>query len=120
MRQFKFFKKNYGITRSWWPTTIGHFQWMYRPMGTMFYTEVSMVDGFYQEETKTMFIEAENHHISSFDNFMAMNRNKTIFAYRFIYGEDINHIIYDADNFDDMPRDRPLLFVGIIRSNEVF
>ena len=45
--------------------------------------------------------------------------NNIIFAYEFVDNADISNMIhYNEDNFDDMPRDRPLIFRGVIRGNE--
>ena len=52
---------------------------------------------------------------------MERNADKIIFTYEFVDNTDISNMIhYNHENFDDMPRDRPLIFRGIIRSHEVF
>jgi hypothetical protein len=50
---------------------------------------------------------------------MEMNRDNIIFVYEFVDNADISNMIhYNEDNFDDMPRDRRLIFRGVIRNNE--
>jgi hypothetical protein len=50
---------------------------------------------------------------------MEMNRNNIIFAYEFVDNTDISNMIhYGEDNFNDMPKDIPLIFRGVIRNNE--
>lgn len=98
---------------------LGQLQWMYRPVGVIFYMERTNNDGVYTEELKTMSVVVYSRYINSYNQFMEMNRDKIIFAYEFVDNTDISNMIhYGQDNFDDMPRDRPLIFRGVIRDNE--
>jgi hypothetical protein len=48
-----------------------------------------------------------------------MNRDKVIFVYEFVDNSDISNMIhYNEDNFDEMPKDIPLIFRGLIKDNE--
>jgi hypothetical protein len=118
IKPFKFFQKN--ITRSWLSSMhLGQLQWMYRPVGVIFYMERTHNDGVYTEELKTMTVTANSRYMYSYNQFMEMNRDKIIFAYEFVDNADISNMIhYNQDNFDDMPKDRPLIFRGVIRNNE--
>ena len=118
MKPFKFFQKN--IIRSWLSSEyLGQLQWMYREVGVIFYMERTFNDGVYTEEIKTMSVVVTNRYINSYNYFMEMNRNNIIFAYEFVDNADISNMIhYNQDNFDDMPKDRPLIFIGVIRNNE--
>ena len=56
-----------------------------------------------------------------FNEFIQMHSDEVIFAYEFIDNANISDMIhYNQDNFNDMPRDIPLIFRGLIRSNDVF
>jgi hypothetical protein len=119
IKPFKFFQKN--ITRSWLASMhLGQLQWMYRPVGVIFYMERRYLNGnVYTEELKTMTVVVVSRYINSYNHFMEMNRDKIIFAYEFVDNTDISNMIhYNQDNFDDMPKDRPLIFRGVIRNNE--
>ena len=118
IKPFKFFQKN--ITRSWLASMhLGELQWMYRPVGVIFYMERTNNDGVFTEELKTMTVAVYSRYINSYNHFMEMNRDKMIFAYEFVDNTNISNMIhYGQDNFDDMPKDRPLIFRGVIRDNE--
>ena len=118
IKPFKFFQKN--IIRSWLSSMhLGQLQWMYRPVGVIFYMERTNNDGVFTEELKTMTVSANSRYMYSYNQFMEMNRDKIIFAYEFVDNADISNMIhYNQDNFDDMPKDRPLIFRGLIRDNE--
>jgi len=118
IKPFKFFQKN--ITRSWLSSMyLGQLQWMYRPVGVIFYMERRWDGNVYTEELKTMSVVIYNRYINSYNQFMEMNRNNIIFVYEFVDNMDISNMItYNQDNFDDMPKDRPLIFRGVIRNNE--
>ena len=118
IRPFKFFQKN--ITRSWLASMhLGQLQWMYRPVGVIFYMERRWDGNFYTEELKTMTVVVITRYMYSYNQFMEMNRDKIIFAYEFVDNTNIGNMIhYNEDNFDDMPKDRPLIFRGVIRNNE--
>lgn len=119
IKPFKFFQKN--IIRSWLSSMhLGQLQWMYRPVGVIFYMERRYLNGnVYTEELKTMTVVVYSRYINSYSHFMEMNRDKIIFAYEFVDNTDISNMIhYNQDNFDDMPKDRPLIFRGVIRNNE--
>ena len=120
MKSFKFFQKNSEYNRRWLSRYLrGQLQWMYRPVGVIFYMERTNNDGVYTEELKTMTVMANSRYMYSYNQFMEMNRDKIIFAYEFVDNTDISNMIhYNQDNFDDMPKDRPLIFVGVIRNNE--
>ena len=77
-------------------------------------------DGVFTEELKTMTVTVVTRYINSYNQFMEMNRDKIIFAYEFVDNADISNMIhYNQDNFDDMPKDRPLIFRGVIRNHEL-
>lgn len=119
MRPFKFLQKN--IERKWYLRSdyLGQLQWMYRPVGVIFYMENRWDGNFYTEELKTMTVTVTNRYIYSYDHFMQMNRNNIIFVYEFVDNADISNMIhYNQDNFDEMPRHRGLIFRGVIRDNE--
>jgi hypothetical protein len=119
MRPFKFFQKN--IIRKWYLKSdyLGQLQWMYRPVGVIFYMENRWDGNFYTEELKTMTVTVTNRYINSYNHFMEMSRDKIIFVYEFVDNTNIaNMIHYNEDNFNEMPKDRPLIFRGVIRDNE--
>jgi hypothetical protein len=119
MRPFKFFQKD--IKRRWYLRSdhLGQLQWMYRPVGVIFYMENRWNGNFYTEELKTMTVIVTNRYINSYNHFMEMNRNKIIFAYEFVDNTNITNMIhYNQDNFNEMPKDRPLIFRGVTRDNE--
>jgi hypothetical protein len=118
LKPFKFFQKS--ITRSWLQSRyLGQLQWMYRPVGVIFYMERTNNDGVYTEEIKTMTAVVVSRYINSYNHFMEMNRNNIIFVYEFVDNTNISNMIhYGEDNFNDMPKDRPLIFRGVIRNNE--
>ena len=119
IKPFKFFQKN--ITRSWLSSMhLGQLQWMYRPVGVIFYMERRYLNGnVYTEELKTMTVVVVSRYINSYNHFMEMNRDNIIFVYEFVDNTNISNMIhYNQDNFDDMPKDRPLIFRGVIRNNE--
>lgn len=118
IKPFKFFQKN--ITRSWLSSMhLGQLQWMYRPVGVIFYMERTHDGDVYTEELKTMSVVIYNRYINSYNQFMEMNRDNIIFAYEFVDNMDISNMItYNEDNFDNMPKDRPLIFRGVIRNND--
>ena len=117
LNPFKFFQKN--ITRCWLESRyLGQLQWMYRPVGVIFYMERRWDGNIYTEELKTMSVVSTIRNIRSYNHFMEMNRNNIVFAYEFLDDTDTNNIIhYNQDNFDDMPKDRRLIFSGVIRAN---
>ena len=119
IKPFKFFQKN--ITRSWLASMhLGQLQWMYRPVGVIFYMERRYLNGnVYTEELKTMTVSVYSRYINSYNHFMEMNRDNIIFVYEFVDNTNISNMIhYGQDNFDNMPKDRPLIFRGVIRNNE--
>ena len=119
---FKFLQNNNKSIRSWLSSMhLGQLQWMYRPVGVIFYMERRYLNGnVYTEELKTMTVTANSRYMYSYNQFMEMNRNNIIFAYEFVDNADISNMIhYNQDNFDDMPKDRPLIFRGVIRNNEL-
>ena len=119
IKPFKFFQKD--IKRIWYLRSDHHgqLQWMYRPVGVIFYMERTNNDGVFTEELKTMTVTVVTRYINSYNQFMEMNRDKIIFAYEFVDNADISNMIhYNQDNFDDMPKDRPLIFRGVIRNHE--
>ena len=119
IRPFKFFQKN--TIRKWYLRSdyLGQLQWMYRPVGVIFYMENRWDGNFYTEELKTMTVTVTNRYINSYNHFMEMSRDKIIFVYEFVDNTNISNMIhYNEDNFDDMPKDRPLIFRGVIRNNE--
>ena len=118
LKPFKFFQKN--IVRRWLESRyLGQLQWMYRDVGVIFYMErTHLNDNVYTEEIKTMSMVAVSRYMNSYNHFMEMNRNNIVFAYEFVDNTDISNMIhYNQDNFDDMPKDRPLIFRGVIRAN---
>lgn len=126
MNNFKFFRNNKiksdWIQRSWFPQRHrGRLNWIYRDVGTLFYMEARMDNGFYEEEVKYTTVTICSRYINSYNHFMEMHRNKVIFVYEFIDNTNISNMIhYNEDNFNDMPKDRPIIFRGLIRSHEVF
>ena len=125
MRTFKFLRgsKRQFVKRSWLPNyrQQGQLQWMYRPVGVIFYIESWMENGFYEEEVKTLSVQAGMRYINSFNHFMAINSDKLIFALEFIDNRNLtNFIHYGEDNFNTMPKDIPLIFRGVTRQYEVF
>ena len=120
IRPFKFFQKD--IKRIWYLRSdhLGQLQWMYRPVGVIFYMERTNNDGVFTEELKSMTVTVVTRYINSYNQFMEMNRDKIIFAYEFVDNTNIGNMIhYGEDNFDDMPKDRPLIFRGVIRNHEL-
>lgn len=117
MKPFKFFQKN--NKHLFISNYLGQLQWMYRPAGVIFYMErTNLNDNVYTEEIKTMSVVATNKYINSYNHFMEMNRDNIIFAYEFVDNTDVDNMIhYNEDNFDDMPKDRRLIFRGVIRDN---
>ena len=117
---FKFLQNNNKSIRSWLSSMhLGQLQWMYRPVGVIFYMERRHNDGIFTEEIKTMTVVVYSRYINSYNHFMEMNRDKMIFAYEFVDNTNISNMIhYGEDNFNDMPKDRPLIFRGVIRNNE--
>jgi hypothetical protein len=119
MKPFKFFQKD--IKRRWWLQSdyLGQLQWMYRPVGVIFYMENRWDGNFYTEELKTMTVTATSRYMYSYNQFMEMNRDNIIFVYEFVDNADISNMIhYNEDNFNDMPKDIPLIFRGLIKDNE--
>ena len=119
IKPFKFFQKN--IIRNWLSSMhLGQLQWMYRPVGVIFYMErTNLNDNVYTEELKTMTVQVITRYINSYNHFMEMNRDNIIFVYEFVDNTNISNMIhYNQDNFDNMPKDRPLIFRGVIRNNE--
>ena len=120
IKPFKFLTPAKPTIRSWLASMhLGQLQWMYRPVGVIFYMERRWDGNFYTEELKTMTVVVITRYINSYNHFMEMNRDKIIFAYEFVDNTNIGNMIhYNEDNFDDMPKDRPLIFRGVIRNNE--
>ena len=118
---FKFLQNNNKSIRSWLASMhLGQLQWMYRPVGVIFYMERRYLNGnVYSEELKTMTVVVVSRYINSYNQFMEMNRDNIIFVYEFVDNTNISNMIhYNQDNFDNMPKDRPLIFRGVIRNNE--
>jgi hypothetical protein len=118
MREFKFFQKK--PIRRWLESNlIGQLQWLTQPVGVVFYMDRRWDGNFYTEELKSMTIMVNNRYINSYNHFMEMNRDSIIFVYEFVDNTNISNMIhYNQDNFDDMPKDRPLIFRGVIRDND--
>lgn len=114
MKPFKFFREN---SRRWLMSGhLGQLQWMHSPVGMIFYMERTNNDGVYTEEIKTMSVVVNSRYINSYNQFMEMSRDRIIFVYEFVDNTNINNMIhYNQDNFDDMPKDRPLIFRGVTR-----
>ena len=118
MRPFKFFQKN--PIRRWLESNfLGQLQWLMQPVGVVYYMDRRWDGNFYTEELKTMTVTVTNRYINSYNHFMEMNRDKIIFVYEFLDSANINNMThYNECNFNEMPRDRPLIFRGVIRNNE--
>jgi len=119
IRPFKFFQKN--IKRKWYLRSdyLGQLQWLMQPVGVVYYMDRRWDGNFYTEELKTMTIVVSSRYINSYNHFMEISRDKIIFVYEFVDNTNITNMIhYNEDNFDDMPKDRPLIFRGVIRDNE--
>jgi hypothetical protein len=66
-----------------------------------------------------MTVTITNRYFYSYNQFIEMNRDKVIFVYEFVDNSDISNMIhYNEDNFDEMPKDIPLIFRGVIKDNE--
>ena len=128
MNSFKFFRNNKiksdWIQRSWFPrfqALQGRLNWMNQPVGTLYYREMIMENGFYREELKSTTFTIYSRYMHSYNEFMEMHSDEVIFAYEFIDNANISNMIhYNHENFDIMPRDIPLIFRGLIRNYEVF
>ena len=120
IKPFKFLTPAKPTTRSWLASMhLGQLQWMYRPVGVIFYMERRWDGNVYTEEIKTMTVVVVSRYINSYNHFMEMNRDNIIFVYEFVDNTNISNMIhYGEDNFNDMPKDRPLIFRGVIRNNE--
>ena len=120
IKPFKFLTPAKPTIRSWLASMhLGQLQWMYRPVGVIFYMERRWDGNVYTEELKTMTVVVITRYINSYNHFMEMNRDNIIFAYEFVDNTNISNMIhYNQDNFDNMPKDRPLIFRGVIRNNE--
>ena len=120
IKPFKFLTPAKPTIRSWLASMhLGQLQWMYRPVGVIFYMERRWDGNVYTEELKTMTVVVVSRYINSYNHFMEMNRDNIIFVYEFVDNTNISNMIhYNQDNFDDMPKDRPLIFRGVIRNNE--
>ena len=118
MREFKFFQKN--PTRKWLESNfLGQLQWLMQPVGVVYYMDRRWDGNFYTEELKTMTVTVTNRYINSYNHFMEMNRNNIIFVYEFVDNTNITNMThYNEGNFNEMPKDRPLIFRGVIRNNE--
>ena len=118
MKPFKFFQKK--PIRRWLESNLlGQLQWLTQPVGVVFYMDRRWEGNFYTEELKSMTITITNRYINSYNHFMDNNRDKIIFVYEFVDNADISNMIhYTRDNIDEMPRDRRLIFRGVIRNNE--
>ena len=115
MKPFKFFQKK--ITRCWLESRyLGQLQWMYRDVGVIFYMERTHDGDTYTEEIKTTSVVSTNRVIISYDHFMEQNRNNIVFAYQFIDYQN-GGLTWDYYNFRNMPKDRPMIFKGVIRAN---
>jgi hypothetical protein len=125
IKEFKFFEKNLSQSRKWlyqnYYAALGQLHWMYHPVGTIFYNEITDDgNGGITEEIKTTTVQIYSRYIHSYNHFMEMNRDKVIFVYEFVDNANISNMItYKQDNFDDMPKDRPIIFRGVIRNNEI-
>lgn len=120
MRPFKFLQKNDKYTLGCLNGRYaGQLQWMNMPVGRIYYMETTYDNMIVREEIKTRSIVAYNRYINSYNQFMEMNRDKIIFVYEFVDNTNITNMIhYNQDNFDDMPKDRPLIFRGVIHNDE--
>jgi hypothetical protein len=121
MRDFKFLQKNNRPYKNWLLNINlqGQLQWILEPVGVIYYMDRRWDGSFYTEELKTMTVTITNRYINSYNHFMEMNRNYIIFVYEFVDNTNISNMIhYNEDNFDEMPKDRPLIFRGVIRNNE--
>ena len=120
MREFKFFQKNSEYNRTWLDSRYrGQLQWMYRDVGVIFYMErTHLNDNVYTEEIKTMSVVSTIRNIQSYNDFMEQNRNNIVFAYQFIDHEN-GGLTWNEQNFHNMPRDRPMIFRGVIRNYEI-
>ena len=120
IKPFKFLTPAKPTIRSWLASMhLGQLQWMYRPVGVIFYMERRWDGNVYTEELKTMTVVVITRYINSYNHFMEMNRDNIIFVYEFVDNTNISNMIhYNQDNFDNMPKDRPLIFRGVIRNNE--
>ena len=118
MKTFKFLQKN--PIRLWLESNLlGQLQWLRQPVGEVLYMERRWDGNFYTEELKTMTIVVSVRYINSYNHFMEMNRNNIIFIYEFVDNTNITNMThYNEGNFDEMPKDRPLIFRGQIRKNE--
>ena len=120
IKPFKFLTPAKPTIRSWLASMhLGQLQWMYRPVGVIFYMERRWDGNVYTEELKTMTVTVVTRYINSYNQFMEMNRDKIIFAYEFVDNTNIGNMIhYNQDNFDDMPKTTRLIFRGVIRNHE--
>lgn len=119
MKEFKFFQKNNPIRRWLESNLLGQLQWLTQPVGVVFYMDRRWDGNFYTEELKSMTVQIYSRYINSYNHFMEMNRNSIIFVYEFVDNTNITNMThYNRGNFDDMPRDRPLIFRGVIRNHE--
>ena len=127
MTPFKFLVNKPIVVSRRWCGRFGNIQpgqlvWIYQPVGVIFYREFTRQEnGTLEEEIKTTTIQSYSRYMRSYNEFMEMHSDEVIFAYEFIDNANISNMIhYNQDNFDDMPRNIPLIFRGIIRSHEVF
>ena len=125
MRKFKFLTNSIVVSRRWWNGNgirmQGQLHWMTQPVGVIYYMEARSENGFYEEELKHTTVQSYSRYMHSFNEFMEQHSDDVIFAYEFIDNTDISNMIhYRHINIDDMPRNIPLIFRGIIRSREVF
>jgi hypothetical protein len=120
MQKFKFLQNNIKPIRKWLESNfLGQLQWLMQPVGVVYYMDRRWDGNFYTEELKSMTVTVTNRYINSYNHFMEMSRDKIIFVYEFVDTTNItNFTHYNQDNFDDMPKDRPLIFRGVIRGNE--
>jgi len=116
MTPFKFFQKK--PIRRWLESNfLGQLQWLMQPVGVVYYMDRRWDGNFYTEELKTMTVTVTNRYINSYNHFMEMNRNNIIFVYEFVDNADISNMVhYNQDNFDEMPKDRRIIFRGVIRN----
>jgi len=116
MRPFKFFQKN--PVRRWLESNfLGQLQWLMQPVSVVYYMDRRWDGNFYTEELKTMTVTVTNRYINSYNHFMEMNRNNIIFVYEFVDNTNITNMThYNEGNFNEMPKDRPLIFIGVIRN----
>jgi hypothetical protein len=119
VKEFKLLRGHKPIRRWLESNLLGQLQWLLEPVGVVFYMDRRWEGNFYTEELKSMTIQIYNRYFLSYNEFIEINRNNIIFVYEFVDNSDISNMVhYNRDNFDEMPRDIPLIFRGVIRNND--